>query len=128
MSKLESAAHVVLLGGVLGFVLGELAIPLYLIREFTSWRLPWPMKGQWPPGDPLILSEDLLDRGVYLDHVARYRDAPVGPPPRTSRLAPAKWYAPLDRVRDMANDLVETLSGWIVGNLAQKGMILWLIF
>jgi hypothetical protein len=107
--RIESVLHVTLLGWLLGLLIGELAIPLYLIREFTDWKMPWIFKGQWPPGD--IGYFNLQERSLNMAPLSE-DDVP---------------YAPLDRVRDMANDLVETFSGWIIGNLMQKGLILWLI-
>ena len=29
------------------------------VREWTEVKLPWPMKGQWPPGDPVLARIDL---------------------------------------------------------------------
>jgi hypothetical protein len=52
-NKLEQILHFLFLGILPGMIFGPLAIAIPLIRELTTWSLPWPMKGQWPPGKPV---------------------------------------------------------------------------
>ncbi len=89
---LESLAHFALLGLGLGYLIGPFAIPLYLIRELTDWKwMPWPFKGQWPPGNPV-------------------------------KLPSGQKVTPMDRVEDLRWDLIETLSGYAIG----QALSIWL--
>jgi hypothetical protein len=112
--RLEQTAHFILLGIGLGFVFGPFAVPLYLIRELSGWWLPWPFKGQWPPGKPF--------------KVVR----PAKPPSLTDLVSyTTDFYisevTQLDRVEDLRRDLIWTLSGFAVGQLLQIGGIIWLL-
>ncbi len=61
---LEDVGH-----GFLGF-----AFPAVLLwaREWTRVRLPWPFKGQWPPGDPfnVVKADGWNGKVTQLDRVA----------------------------------------------------------
>lgn len=92
---LEQIAHFTLLGVALAVLLGPLAILLVLIRELSPWKwMPWPFKGQWPPGAP-FLAVSVLNRTI-----------PATEAPVVTRM---------DRVEDLRRDLVATLSGTCVG-------------
>ena len=83
----EDLAHV---------LLGVLPIGLLLwAREWTDWRMPWPFRGQWPPGVPIHRI------------VPRYSD---------------RFFAPLSRVADSARDELGYRIGATVRNV---GLIVW---
>lgn len=80
-------------------VLGYLPIDLlWWLREWTTVRLPWPFKGQWPPGDRLTLSPDARRPGVYYE--SRRAHAPEG----YARWTDAIRLLPENRVSDSARD------------------------
>ena len=84
--------------------LGILPIDLLLwIREWTDWKLPWPFKGQWPPGDPVWYGTDLN--------------------PRTGLNTAGEEFAPLDRVADMGRDTL----GYDIGRTIRLGILLGLL-
>ena len=107
--NIEQVLHFLLLGILPGVVFGPSAIAVPLIRELTRWKLPWPMKGQWPPGDTIDV-EDRIDPKFF-----------VAGRPMTSK------YQPLDRVEDLRWDLVFTFCGVAVGQAIQIGLIVWLL-
>lgn len=47
---------------------------LWYAREWTTAKLPWPFKGQWPPGDPFIAANPKIEvpdeEVTQLDRVA----------------------------------------------------------
>ena len=48
----EQAAHLIF-SALFAYLIGPLTLPFILIREYSKWRwLPFPIKGQWPPGKP----------------------------------------------------------------------------
>jgi hypothetical protein len=109
--NLEQILHFLFLGILPGMIFGPLAIAIPLIRELTTWSLPWPMKGQWPPGDTVHLR---LNAGPPLHYVGYGEE---GEP-----------YAPMDRVEDMRWDLVFTFAGIGVGQAIQIGLLVkWLV-
>ena len=86
-------------------VLGILPLDLLLwAREWTTVRLPWPFKGQWPPGDP-FLDPDWL---AYGDP----REEP-------------EWFTQLHRVEDIGRD---TLGYDIGRTIRTLGLIAWAVF
>jgi hypothetical protein len=120
-NKLEQILHFLFLGILPGMIFGPLAISIPLIRELTRWSLPWPMKGQWPPGDTAHIEQS---RSTY-----GYRKA--WKPEDQSNLDGTNWgepYQPLDRVNDMRWDLVFTFAGIGVGQAIQIGLLVkWLV-
>ena len=69
-------------------------------REWTAWKMPWPFRGQWPPGD---IHDFYIDR--YGGRVWRPQ-------------------ANLDRVSDAARDEL----GYRIGaTLRNVGLIVWLL-
>jgi len=93
--------HFTGLGIIVGALFGELAIVGFVIREFTDWKLPWPYKGQWPPGDPYYALDDLGEREIVA--------------------------LPADRVEDLRKDAIFTCSGIVVGLLIRDAIALWLL-
>ena len=95
MESLEQwGGHFLLLGIVLATIHPALSIGVYLIREFTDWKLPCPMKGQWPPGDP------------YTDPYQR------------------ELVTQMDNVEDLRTDSIFTLIGTIVGGALHEAILL----
>ena len=56
---IEQVGHVGL-GILLGIILGPLAALAIWIREFSTWKLGWPMAGQWPSGKPFMVGSRLV--------------------------------------------------------------------
>ena len=84
-------------------VLGVLPIDLLLwSREWTKVKLPWPLRGQYPPGRT-FLAVPVDNRWWPADH--------------------AVLVAPLDRVRDVG---VDTL-GYAIGQTIRFGVMLGLL-
>ena len=99
MESLEQwGGHFLLLGIVLATIHPSISIGVYLIREFTDWQLPWPMKGQWPPGD--------------IAHVHK-----AGTNLHTAHL-------PYDRVEDLRRDSIFTLIGTMIGGALHELILL----
>ena len=96
--SIEQVLHFVFLGVLGGALFGPLAIAIPQIRELTKWKLPWPMKGQWPPGKPFD-AESPGGRFVLV--------------------------TTMDRVEDMRWDLVFTLTGAMIGQSIQIGLLVW---
>tara|TARA_R110002020_G_scaffold185640_3_gene383361 strand:+ start:1895 stop:2269 length:375 start_codon:yes stop_codon:yes gene_type:complete len=79
-------------------VLGSLPIDiLWYIREHTTVKLPWPFKGQYPPGRPMY---------VYWDQDGRRAVSPEDPTLTEVELEAyfTKKYFPADRVHDSKRD------------------------
>ena len=87
--RIEQALHFILLGVALAYLCPPLAIAVYLIREFSDWKLPWPLKGQWPPGQPYT-PPNLYSSG-------------------------GKRVTQLERVEDLRRDSIYTLAGVAIG-------------
>lgn len=90
--------HFILLGVVLATIHPALSIGIYVIREFTDWKLPWPMKGQWPPGRP---------HNVYI-------------------LGRLQLVTQMRSVEDLRRDSLFTLIGTIVGSVLHEAILLYL--
>ena len=84
---------------------------LLWVREWTTVWLPWPMKGQWPPGKPIYVqyvSANDGDSDLYI-----VMDEPT---------EGFKAYDPEDRVADVGRDTL----GYSVGQtLRFVGLVAW---
>ena len=102
MEALEQwGGHLILLGIGLATIHPALSIGVYLIREFTEWKLPWPMKGQWPPGDPFYSLDDAGDKEIIVTQMSN--------------------------VEDIRTDSIFTLIGTIVGGVLHEVALGWML-
>jgi hypothetical protein len=93
----EQFLHFTLLGMVPAYFSIEAAIVLLCVRELSGWRwLPWPIRGQWPPGDPDQYFNPLTQE---------FED---------------EWSTQMDRVEDLRVDLIFTQAGMIAGHALSR--------
>lgn len=91
--------HFFLLGIIGELLIGPFSVILYMVREFTKFRIGKWKIGQWPPGDPWW----------------------SGVPGAIN----AKQFTDLSRVSDMARDLTFMLSGNLVARVGKEAWLMW---
>ncbi len=95
--------HFLALGILGGLLFGPFNIGLLLVRAFSGWKwVPWPYKGQRPPGDPMNVDWDEKRSG---------RRESV--------------YLPSSRVEDLHTDLIFQFAGHAVGQAIREGLLPW---
>ena len=110
---IEQIGHVGL-GILLGLVLGPLSALAVWVREFTTWKLGWPMAGQWGPGR-LFVTDTMFGDGEKFAAE------------RITLAIPTAVY-PADRVEDLRRDLLWSLVGTAIGSAGQTALIVvWVV-
>ena len=98
---------------VLHVLMGVLPIGLLLwAREWTTWWMPWPFKGQWPPGETVIPSRFLV--GPNNEESISLESEHYGEP-----------HSPLDRVADVGRDSLGYVIGATIRNIALGAWVAW---